>query len=94
MEKLEAPAMGAVCHKGWDAPARAVRPCTNSVCKGSAGPRQTMGAAGEHGGRGGSARAPPPRPGKQVTPYQLGKQTPKQSVGLDFDEPDMLSHKK
>lgn len=36
----------------------------------------------------------PPRPGKQVTPYQLGKQTPKQSVGLDFDEPDTLPYKK
>lgn len=60
--------------------------------RGAAGPRQTMGAGGEQGGGGGLPV--PPRPGKQVTPYQLGKQTPKQSVGLDFDEPDTLSYKK
>lgn len=74
------PGIGVVCQTGWDAPARAgaergVRapaPCA----RGAPGPRQTMGAGGEQGGRGGSAHAPP-RPGKQVTPDQPAKQMPK-----------------
>lgn len=70
--------MGVVCQEGWDAPAR--------------GPGTQRELEGNEEVKGGLPV--PPRPGKQVTPYQPGKQTPKQSVGLDFDEPDTVSYKK
>lgn len=62
MEKLQGPERGVVCQAGGDArPGRVWSGVSvpQLRVRGEPGPRQTMGAGGERGGRGGSARAPP-----------------------------------
>lgn len=80
-----------------------VTPCAFATVRGCGGGGQTIGAGESEGVNGSSAPAPATKlhgaergRGKQVSGYQLVKQTPKQRVLLYFDEilVGTLSYKK
>lgn len=80
-----------MCQKGWGAPAPAPARVPAPSARGARG----RGAQWELEALGrfrGVCPCPPAR--KEGHSYQLPKQTPKQSVGLDSDEPNTVSYKK